>query len=177
MTPWKFPARPAASGPPTPSASSDNSASAPRYGRGVANPEAVESLRAESPVSEWSENWLAYSPFDAIVFSAADLASMPPAVLGAVGDYLHAGGNVVLAGKTELPAAWHPSQKKSLRDGVEFDVGFGRCFAFNSENPAGIRCEIRPGLARGGARHRALLAIACPETAARQIRFCPSSKI
>jgi hypothetical protein len=93
-------------------------------------------LRAESPVSEWSENWLAYSPFDAVILNAADMSSMSPAVLGAIGDYLSAGGNVVLSGQTSLPAAWHPSRKKSLRDGVEYDVGFGDCFVFNSENPA-----------------------------------------
>jgi hypothetical protein len=117
-------------------ASSDNSASAPSYLPGRVNADSVESLRAESPVSEWSENWLAYSPFEAIVLNAADMNSLSPAVLAAIGDYLSAGGNVVLSGKTDLPAAWHPAQKKNLRDGVEFDVGFGRCFAFRSENPA-----------------------------------------
>ena len=119
-------------------ASSDNSASAGSYAPGSVNADSVESLRAESPVSEWSENWLAYSPFDAVVFSAADLSSMSPAVLGAIGDYLSAGGNVVLSGKTDLPAAWHPSRKKDLRDGAEYDIGFGRCFAFSSENPGTI---------------------------------------
>jgi hypothetical protein len=115
-------------------ASSDNSASASSYAPGSASADAVESLRAESPVSEWSENWLAYSPFDAIVLNAADLNSMSPAVLAALEDYLSAGGNVVLSGKTELPAAWHPARKKSPSGGVEYEVGFGRCFAFSSEN-------------------------------------------
>jgi hypothetical protein len=117
-------------------ASSDNSASAGAYAPGSGNAESVESLRAESPVSEWSENWLAYSPFDVVVLNAADMSSMSPAVLGAIGDYLSAGGNVVLSGKTDLPAAWHPAQKKNLRDGVEYNVGFGRCFGFGSENSA-----------------------------------------
>jgi hypothetical protein len=101
---------------------------------GSVSADSVESLRAESPVSDWSENWLAYSPFDAVVLNAADLGSMSPAVVGAIGDYLSAGGNVVMSGKTDLPAAWHPLQKKNLRDGAEYDVGFGRCFAFGSEN-------------------------------------------
>ena len=117
-------------------ASSDNSASAGSYAPGAVNADSVESLRAESPVSEWSGNWLAYSPFDAVVLSAADAGSMPPAVLAAIGDYLSAGGTVVLAGKTDLPAAWHPWLKQNLRDGIDYGIGFGRCFAFNSENPA-----------------------------------------
>ena len=114
-------------------ASSDDSASASAYG---ARGDSVESLRAESPVSEWSENWLAYSPFDAVVLSAADLNSMSPAVLGAVDDYLQAGGMIVLFGKAGLPAAWHSSQKTPLPGGVGFSVGFGHCFAFDSENPS-----------------------------------------
>jgi hypothetical protein len=119
-------------------ASSDNGASAPRYLPGRVNADAVESLRAESPVSEWSENWLAYTPFDAVVLNATDMSLLSPAVLAAIGDYLSAGGNVMLSGRTDLPAAWHPAQKKSLHGGVEYDVGFGRCFAFGSENPAAL---------------------------------------
>ncbi len=119
-------------------ASSDNSASAPAYG---AAGDSVESLRAESPVSEWSENWLAYSPFDAVVFNAADMSSMSPAVLNAVESYLQAGGNVVLFGKTGLPAAWHPSQQKLLAGGVCYSIGFGRCFAFDTENPSQLNPE------------------------------------
>ncbi|HSY20287.1 MAG TPA: hypothetical protein VK815_18225 [Candidatus Acidoferrales bacterium] len=112
-------------------ASSDNSASAPTYSGGSAD--AVGSLRAESPVAEWSENWLAYSPFDAVIISAADLASMPPPVIGALGDYLSVGGNVIIGGKADLPAAWHPSQKTQLFYGTEYAVGFGRCYSFIGE--------------------------------------------
>lgn len=112
-------------------ASSDNSSATSWRGGGNAN--SVQCLRAESPVSEWSETWLAYSPFDAVVVNAADLRSMSPAVLGALGAYLQAGGIVMFSGKTDLPAGWHPSQKSNLQDGLAYDVGFGRCFAFNPE--------------------------------------------
>jgi hypothetical protein len=115
-------------------ASSDNNASGVAYTRSGVNPDAVESLRAEAPVSEWSADWLAYTPFDAVVLDAADLSSMSPAALGAMGNYLQAGGNVVLSGQTAVPPAWHPSQTDDLRDGVEYDIGFGRCFAFKAEN-------------------------------------------
>jgi hypothetical protein len=118
-------------------ASSDNSASAPAYGVGT-GADTVESLRAESPVSEWSENWLAYTPFDGVVLNSADLGALSPAVLGALGDYLSAGGNVILTGANNLPASWHPTQKKNLAAGVEYTVGFGHCFTFSSENPAAL---------------------------------------
>jgi len=118
-------------------ASSDNNASAGSYARGRGmNADSVESLRAESPASAWSDNWLAYSPFDAVVLNAADMSSMPPSVLGAIGDYLQAGGNVVLSGRTNLPPAWHPWRNQNLQDGVDYGIGFGCCFTFNSENPS-----------------------------------------
>lgn len=122
-------------------ASSDNSASAASYGAG-ASADSVESLRAESPVSEWSENWLAYSPFDAVVVGAADLGAMSPAAFAALGDYLHAGGNVVVLGKKTLPAAWHPASTKKLSDGTQSALGFGNCFLIGTENPAAVSAQM-----------------------------------
>ncbi len=117
-------------------ASSDNSAQASAYTRSPANP--VESLRAEAGVTHWSETWLAYSPFDAIVLAQADIASMSPAVFGAIGNFLHAGGNVVLFGTSDLPTAWHPWESDKMDGGVTYRIGFGRCFLFDTENPASL---------------------------------------
>jgi hypothetical protein len=123
-------------------ASSDNSASAPSYSSsGSSGPETVESLRAESGIPDWSDNWLAYTPFDAVVLNGADLATMPPGVFAAIGDYLHAGGNVVLLGKTDLPAAWHATGTKKMHEGAEHDVGFGSCFTFDSDNPGVLNSQ------------------------------------
>ena len=58
-------------------ASSDNSAQASSYGRSSSGDESTESLRAELLITAWSENWLAYTPFDAVVLNAADFNSMP----------------------------------------------------------------------------------------------------
>ncbi|HEX5400407.1 MAG TPA: hypothetical protein VFY06_15270 [Verrucomicrobiae bacterium] len=135
-------------------ASSDNSASAPSYAPGSSNPDAVESLRAEAPVSEWSADWLAYTPFDAVVLNTADLNSMPPAVLGAIGNYLLAGGNVMLFGETSPPAAWHSSKNNSLDGDTEYDAGFGHCFTFNSKNPSTVHAPFVQSL-RGTVRDTA----------------------
>lgn len=118
-------------------ASSDNSAQASSYG-GPRSANPVESLRAETGVTDWSETWLAYSPFDAIVLAQADTSSMSPAVFGAIGNFLHAGGNVVLFGTHDLPAAWHSWDSDKLDGGVEYRIGFGRCFLFDTEDPASI---------------------------------------
>ncbi|HEY1789385.1 MAG TPA: hypothetical protein VGJ73_14595 [Verrucomicrobiae bacterium] len=119
-------------------ASSDNSAQASAYTRGGRSGDPVESLRAETAVTDWSATWLAYSPFDAIVLAGTDLASMSPAVLNAIGNFLQAGGNVVLFGASDLPAAWHPWESHKLDGGVQYRIGFGRCFLFGSENPASL---------------------------------------
>ena len=63
---------------------------------------------------------------------------MSPAVLGAVGNYVNAGGTVVLFDATDLPAAWHAWEHNKLKDGAEYKIGFGRCYAFTSGNPAAL---------------------------------------
>jgi hypothetical protein len=118
-------------------ASSENTAPVP--GRpGYSVPDQVQCLRAESPVSEWSETWLAYSPFEAVVVNQGDLASVTPAVLAALDDYSQAGGNIVILGTGQLPPTWHAAQTRNLRGGAENETGFGRVFAFLQENPGAL---------------------------------------
>jgi hypothetical protein len=118
-------------------ASSDNSAQASSYGRGAPGDESTEGLRAELPVPAWSENWLAYTPFDAMVLDAADFNSMPSAVLAAIGNYLESGGNVFVFGPGDLPGTWPLSQKKPLDnslDGFTCHVGLGTCLVSPAKN-------------------------------------------
>ncbi len=117
-------------------ASSDNSASAGSYLPGRAGVGSVAGLRAEAPVSEWSENWLAYTPFDAIALRADDLSSASPATAAALWSYLQAGGNIIVFGGGGLPEMWRSGSQKTLRNGTEYDPGLGRCFVFTSENPS-----------------------------------------
>ncbi|HEX3626420.1 MAG TPA: hypothetical protein VH280_13465 [Verrucomicrobiae bacterium] len=118
-------------------ASSDNSARASAYAPG-SGANQLESLRAETAVTEWSETWLAYSPFDAIVLADSDVAAMSPAVFNAIANFLQAGGNIVLFGTSDLPAAWHPWNTRKVDGGVEYEIGFGHCYVFGTENPASL---------------------------------------
>lgn len=115
-------------------ASSDNSAQAASYSHSGSQDESTESLRAESPVSAWSENWLAYTPFDAVVLDEADFNSLPSAVLAAIGNYLQAGGNVFIFGRSDPPESWHWAQKNPTDDGLSFQVGLGTCLALPAKN-------------------------------------------
>ena len=115
-------------------ASSDNSAQASSYSPGGTTPDTIESLRSELPVAEWSESWLAYTPFDAMALNPADCNTMPSGVLAAIGNYLQAGGNIFIFGPGDPPATWRSTQKKLLPDGVEFHVGLGNCFVLPAKN-------------------------------------------
>ena len=104
-----------------------------RYG-GMSNPDAIETTRAEVSPPEWSDNWLAYTPFEAIAVDAADLRAMPAPVLAALGSYLAAGGNILLAGQTAPPAVWGAGAKKNSDDDSPYDLGFGHCYVFGSQS-------------------------------------------
>jgi hypothetical protein len=136
-------------------ASSDNSAQASSYLAGRPGADPVESIRAETAITEWSETWLAYSPFDAIVLAGSDIGSMSPAVFDAIDNVLQAGGNIVLFGTSDLPAAWHPWGSQKLDGGIEYNIGFGRCFLFDSESPASLDRSTVQTL-RSAARESAL---------------------
>jgi hypothetical protein len=121
-------------------ASSDNSASSPRSAAGMRgsygyNADSIQSLRAESVVTDWSEDWMAYTPFDMIALGAADLTTMPAPVAAAIGNYIQAGGNVVIFGGTNLPKVWPVTRQLNLKDGLEYDSGFGHCFVLSGGDP------------------------------------------
>jgi hypothetical protein len=101
----------------------------------------IENLRAETAVADWSDDWLAYTPFEAVVIGPADMGSLPPAVFGALGDYVSAGGTIILAGQTDLPAVWHFWRKQNLADGARYDIGLGQCFIFGSADLSTLDAE------------------------------------
>jgi hypothetical protein len=117
-------------------ASSDNHAAGPvrpsavrvgtAPGRSLGDPNAVQCLRAETALADWSDNWLAYTPFDVVVLAAVDLPALPGPVAAALGDYLQAGGNIMVVGAGSMPAAWNASQTTNLSEMTVFEAGFGR---------------------------------------------------
>lgn len=124
-------------------ASSDNSASGPRYlpgahGSSGSGAEVIQSLRAEAAVNDWSDDWLAYTPFDVIVLGAADVAALPAPVAAAIGNYLQAGGNVVIFGESSVPDAWAAIRSDPVGGGQQFSSGFGRIFMLSDASLAQV---------------------------------------
>lgn len=113
-------------------ASSEHSPRSAGYG-GRPGSEPTQLLRAELGVADWSEYWLSYTPYDAVVFSAADLKSMPAAVQTALWRYTECGGNLVLFGGGDIPQPWQAMAASTVDGGRRYQVGFGCCFDFASD--------------------------------------------
>ncbi len=102
----------------------------------VPGSEPLAMIRSETSVSEWSDAWLSYSSFDAIVLNERDISAAPPAVLTALWRYAECGGNLVLLGGGAPPQPWHVSTRTTLEGGQCFDMGFGECYVFKNDTPS-----------------------------------------
>ena len=96
-------------------------------------------LRSESEAGNWSESWLAYTPFDLIVMSRTDFAAMSPTAQSALRSYIETGGGVALLGTTELPkelqSVGSPKPAALRSDGMNRHyLGFGQCAVAESAN-------------------------------------------
>ena len=97
-------------------------------------------LRMELPMSEWSDSWLSYTPYDAIALSAADVKALSPGALNALWSYLECGGNLFIFGASSVPEPWRSFPKAAV-DGECRDVGAGRCFAFKEDNTSSLNSD------------------------------------
>lgn len=102
--------------------------------------EANQLLRAEMPVTDWSESWLSYTPFDGVALAASDLRILPSGVQNALWHYTEAGGTLFILGNGNIPETWRAHQS-SIAGGSSFEAGLGRCFMFDSENIATLPAE------------------------------------
>jgi len=66
----------------------------------------VAYLSYKSPISEWSENWLGYSGFDAVTLTAEEMREAPEAVRSALWRYAECGGSLLIIGACDIPEQW-----------------------------------------------------------------------
>ncbi|MCL4177283.1 MAG: hypothetical protein KJ072_06010 [Verrucomicrobia bacterium] len=96
-------------------------------------------LRAELPVTEWSETWLSYTPYDAIVLGRTDQSLLPAPVAAALRSYVEAGGNLILFGDPEARKRWRGIHETVIVDGHRLNLGFGCCFVIPGEKPSDLK--------------------------------------
>lgn len=100
-------------------------------------------LRSELEASGWSESWLAFTAFDLVVLSRADLAAMNAAQQNALRSYVEAGGGLAVLGQTELPKGWEtgasqrvaPARNSTLARSY---LGFGQVLLLGVGNIVGL---------------------------------------
>ncbi|NBR86860.1 MAG: hypothetical protein EB141_07225 [Verrucomicrobia bacterium] len=97
-------------------------------------------LRSELEAGNWSESWLAFTPFDLIVISRTDFAAMSPTTQSALWSYVEVGGAVAVLGLAELPKEWRSSVSGNhpLGDDHHFLAGFGQCLLLNAVNVSAL---------------------------------------
>ena len=110
----------------------------------TATPPPLKLLRAETEPAAWSEHWLAYTRFDAVILRDSDLATLPPAARDALTRYTEAGGTVAIFGHADPPATWRAFENspptKSFR---RFHTGFGRWLNVNAPDTRSLTSDQR----------------------------------
>ncbi len=91
--------------------------------------------RAEMEVNAWFTNWLFYSAYDAVILTAAELATMPPEAMDAMVRYVECGGTVMTFGTGAWPAGWRQGTPRLIDGFAVRDVGFGRWVQIPVETP------------------------------------------
>ncbi|HNS31633.1 MAG TPA: hypothetical protein PKN36_01500 [bacterium] len=82
-------------------------------------------IRAQSEISGWSEEWLAYTSFDGIILASEELSDMTPEIRQALTSYLECGGSLFIMGDTKWPAL---TNRIKGPGSIEASYsGFGQC--------------------------------------------------
>src|SRR5262249_48479044 len=77
-------------------------------------------------VASWSPQWLAYSSYDGVLVTAAEMNALPAAVRTALSQYVECGGALVVVGAWQPPDAWRRSRRE-LGTLTTYYAGFGQC--------------------------------------------------
>ena len=119
-------------------------------------PPPLKLLRAETEPAAWSEHWLAYTRFDAVILRDSDLATLTPAARDALTRYAEAGGTVAVFGNADPPATWRAFENspatKSFR---RFHAGFGRWLNLSAPDTRSLTPDQRRALIDSASHSRA----------------------
>jgi hypothetical protein len=77
----------------------------------------VAYLAYNTPLQEWSANWVAYSSYDGVVITAEELRDAPAAVRSALLSFTECGGSLIIVspgGAWEIPEQWRSRQINSV---------------------------------------------------------------
>ncbi len=85
-------------------------------------------VQADIDIHNWSNNWLAYTCYDGLVLTAADMRAIPAEAKQAIRRYVTCGGSLVVLGLWQPESDWHAVPRETHRmpqDMTGAYVGFG----------------------------------------------------
>ena len=91
-------------------------------------------IRSELELPEWSESWLAYSCYDAVILHARDLSKLSDPLRNALHAYTRAGGALIISGTLQWPFDWEHTPGKQVDSRALHFVGFGQVALFDTED-------------------------------------------
>ncbi len=109
---------------------------------GAPTPPEVIASRAQVPLAEWSDNWLAYSRFDAVVLTSGEwreLQERHPGIFAAVRKYVEAGGMLCILGGND----WTPPKEWVKISAKTYAALLGEVFVTSGSVDA-IKPDIEP---------------------------------
>ncbi len=129
-------------------ARADSSGDASHFGsssppKSATTPSPLKLLRAETEPAAWSEHWLAYTRFDAVILHDADFAALSAGAREALLRYAEAGGTIAVFGKTTPPATALAFEKESSTNVRRFHVGFGLWLALEASDTKSLNVQQR----------------------------------
>ncbi|MGM0598557.1 MAG: hypothetical protein ACQETH_01955 [Candidatus Rifleibacteriota bacterium] len=90
----------------------------------------LEMKQFEGDVTQYNDNWLAYTPFSLLLFYSTTLKQMPSSAQNAVFNYLRLGGEMILFGDIQLPSDFKPDYDLPNPSKIEnlkaYQAGFGK---------------------------------------------------
>ena len=128
----------------------DNAGSTSGFGGGYGVQPVPELIRADRPATEFSDNWLFYSRYLAVMLGEAEARQLSPPAAAALRDYVAAGGIVMLIGggnKTaELPDGWRGAWTRelgfALPDITRVAYGMGQLFFTDADSLSRVDTEL-----------------------------------
>lgn len=89
--------------------------------------------RSESDVDQWSEQWLAFSRFDAVLLTDSELKSMPQPMWTALRRYVECGGTLCVIGNTwSVPKEW--VSMSTAGNYGQYGAVFGNVYIFDEDS-------------------------------------------
>ena len=126
----------------------DNAGTTGGYGGGYGVQPVPELIRADRPATEFSDNWLFYTRYLAVMLSEAEARQLNPPAAAALRDYVAAGGIVMLVGEggtmPEMPDSWRGAWTHELTQpilGAELSHGLGRFALLGARDAQKLRSE------------------------------------